>query len=472
MIPDSIQFRLTAIFAVLITLTLLVSGLLLFWTTRQGMEKELGRKLEAVASAASVHFSGQEIDLLFSSPGTRTRTRMRQSLEQLRAATGVKRIYFFSFDHVCLLDTDTLTGSRLMHLQLYMPEIAAVRRGESSYSPLFTEADGTPSMTGFSPLRIEQAVRGGVGVTGSVPFLESIRTLQVRLYGIGIGGVLLGAFLAFLTGRSISRPIVRLAERSRLIGGGDYSEPVRIYGRGEPAVLARTMEIMRRNILQRENDLKAMVAGVAHEIRNPLGGISLFTGLLRESLTAGGGGSLAHLDRIGYEIDHLREITDHFLEFARPRPPEFRLCPLGAAVNECLELMEERIRENGIRISASCQEEAVCADPHHLKQIILNLLQNAVQAMPRGGDLAISCSRNAGHIRVLISDTGHGVPAARQKEIFEPFFTTREKGTGLGLSIVKNLMRQNRGDIRLVKSSVDGTLFELLFAIPNPDGGC
>lgn len=471
MTRNSIQYRLTVIFTALITITLLVSGSLLYWTTRQGMEAELGRKLEAVANAASVHFNNQEIGILFSTPGPRTLTRMRRALEDVRSATGVKRIYFFSFGDYCLLDTDTLTGSTLFRLQLYRAEIERIKRGSSAYSPLFTEASGTPSMTGFSPLKIGNTIRGGIGVTGSVPFLESIRNLRIRLYVIGLVGTLLSALLAFLTGRGISRPIVRLVERSRLIGGGDYSEPVRISGQGEPAVLAQTMETMRRNILQRETDLKAMVAGIAHEIRNPLGGISLFTGLLQESITSGSAESLNHLERIRHELDHLREITDRFLEFARPRTPVFRRCNIETAVQECLELLKQRCDETGIRVSLSCGADTVCADPHQLKQIILNLLQNAVQAMPRGGEISVRCTRDARYIRLLISDTGHGIPESQQKEIFEPFFTSREKGTGLGLSIVKNLMRQNRGDIRLVESSDTGTLFELLFELAQ-SGSC
>ena len=467
MIPARIQYRLTAVYLAVITLTMLVSGLLLYWTTRQGMELELGRKLEAVARAASVHFNDQEIRILYGTPGARTRNRLRRALEELRAVTGVERIYFFTFDHYCRIDTDTLTGSPLFHLQFYSPEIEAVKNGASSHSPLFTKTDGTPSMTGFAPVQTGSEIQGGVGVTGSVSFLKSIRLLRVRLYLIGLSGAVLGALLAFLIGRSISRPIVRLAERSRRIGSGDYSEPVRISGRGEPAVLARTMETMRQQILRRENDLKAMVAGVAHEIRNPLGGIELFTGLLAKSIQSGAGSeSEAHLERIRKELHHLTEITDHFLEFARPQPPVFQLCRLEPAVGECLQLFKQQIEENGIEISTGCTAESIEADPSQLKQILLNLVQNAVQAMPSGGTLSIRCTRDREGVHLLISDTGPGIPDAQQKEIFDPFFTTREKGTGLGLSIVKNLIQKNRGDIRLVHSGKTGATFDLIFPSP------
>jgi signal transduction histidine kinase len=247
---------------------------------------------------------------------------------------------------------------------------------------------------------------------------------------------------------------------SARIGQGRLDEPIRVRGKDEIALLARTMEGMRGDLAGRERDLKTMLAGVAHEIRNPLGGIALFTGLLsREVADRPAARSLA--DRISNEVQVLKRIVDGFLEFAKPEEPMKEDLAAGPLLRDALALLAGTVSERPVAFVVDPALEAVFlrVDPVHFKRIALNILRNAVQAMPRGGTVRVQGSLTANRVRLCFADTGSGIPDSIRGNLYKPFFTTREKGTGLGLSIVRKLAELNGGTVELARSGPDGTEF-------------
>jgi len=465
MFHNKIKYRLIALLTVTISLTIVISGILLHWTMRTSLEAELGRKLETVARGAAVYFTSQELDFVSNGAGTRTLNRMNANLQIFKAATGVQRIFFFNMAHKQLLDTDTLTsyGSTLFHLQFYQTEIKSIKSDQSAHSPLFTDKNGNPCMTGFCPLYSNENLIGGVAVDGSVKFLASISSLQHSLYLIGFLGISLGVVLAALTGDTISKPIQQLVTHSRRIAEGDYSKQISATGKGEPEILARAMETMRISILKRENESKAMVAGIAHEIRNPLGGISLFAELLEDSIDADHPLAKTRIKKIRSEVDHLDKLVHHFLEYAKPHLPCPVICSLKEIFQDCQLLLN--LQNEGITFNIPQIDIEIFADPLHLKQIFLNLFKNSMQAMTASSlkIITIAWQTVDNRIEIRFSDTGQGIALPKVEKIFEPFFTTREKGTGLGLSIVRDLSERNQGSIQLAKNTSKGIEFILDF---------
>ncbi|MFH1943893.1 MAG: HAMP domain-containing sensor histidine kinase [bacterium] len=466
MFLDRIQNRFVFFFVLLVIVILIVSGWTLQWMIRRSLEAELGRKLVAVAQAASVQLEEEDIGFLIQGMGPRIQERMQQRLLRLQKSTDVKRIYFFDMSGNSLLDTEEHTerGDAYFNLQFYRREIEDIRNQKSSYSILFTGIDGRPTMTGFAPLYNAGQVIGGIGVDGSVTFLEAVNKLQNRLYLIGAAGTFAAIVISLTLAGSITRPIGKLVKASKKIGRGDYSESIPPLAKGEIGLLAKTMEEMRKGVVEREKDLKAMLAGVAHEIRNPLGGIQLFTDLLADEVSKDKDAQ-KHIDRISKEIGHLKEIIDSFLTYARPQEPDKKICPLKETIAEAGLLMENHFKERGITLwtPEDADEGHVWADPNHLKRIVLNLLHNAAQAMPDGGEIKIGWKGSGDSIDLSFRDSGRGIPEELHEKIFTPFFTTHEKGTGLGLTIVKSLVEANGGAIRLVRSDANGTEFEITF---------
>lgn len=457
-----IHIRLILLFVGLVLAILIAAGLTLQWTMRQSLETELGRKLEAAAGAASVLFRGEEIRVLLSNPGPRTKPYFQEPLTTLKEATGVERIYFFNPDGSILLDTEDRGGSETpdFGLRFYRKEMDEVLRGGKAHSILFTGMDGQPTMTGFAPFFLDGKTAGGVGVDGSAVFLDAVGRLKRRLVWIGLAGVLAALAGAALVSTTITRPIRSLAASSARIGGGRLDEPIRPQGKSELALLAKTMEDMRKGLIDRERELKAMLAGVAHEIRNPLGGIELFTGLLSNEL-AGQPEAQKRVDRILNEAQSLKQIVNSFLEFAGPQESKKEMISVGTAIQDGTVLISESAARQNVSIVAesSLNELTVNTDPLHFKRIVLNLLQNAVQAMPKGGTIRISGQEIRNRVRICFADSGPGIPEEIRDNVFTPFFTTREKGTGLGLSIVRKLLEINGGSVELTRSGPEGTEF-------------
>jgi signal transduction histidine kinase len=305
-------------------------------------------------------------------------------------------------------------------------------------------------------------VAGGVGVDGSAEFLGALAALQRRLLHIALIGAAATAVLALFFAKSITRPIARLVQASERIGHGRLDEQIPPLGKGEIGALAETMEAMRQRVVGRERELKAMVAGVAHEIRNPLGGIELFVGLLSDG-TDSLPESQRHVEKIAKEVRYLKDIVDRFLEYARPADPQREPCRIGPVLHEVEALLEPEFRRSGAEISVAPSASSLTAriDPNHFKRIVLNLARNAVAAMPQGGRFTVSAEADERRILIRFADTGTGIAPDAKPKIFSPFFTTREKGTGLGLSIVKGLAESNGGHITLLRSDTGGTVFEL-----------
>ena len=457
-----IHYRLVFLFVGFVVVVLSVSGWLLHWLLRQSLEAELGRKLVAVASAASVQLDEGEIGFLIQGAGPRTRQHLQQRLLRLKETTDVRRIYLFDLEGKSLLDTEeaAVSGGSYFGLRFYRREMAEIRRGRSTHSVLFEGVDGAPTMTGYAPLFLARGVVGGVGVDGSATFLAAVEGLRYRLYLIGLLGTLAAMALGIFMAGSITRPVGKLVGASERIGRGDYGDPIPTLGKGEIGLLAGTMEEMRKGVVERERELKAMLAGVAHEIRNPLGGIELFSGLLTDEV-AEDTEARKHVDRISREVSHLKEIVNSFLAYARPQEPKREACRVGDAVEEVNLLLERQMEEQGVALSVSGGMNGVRAwiDPTHLKRVVINIFRNAIQAMPKGGEIRVRSEEEDARVFLYFEDTGEGIPEDVQPRIFTPFFTTRQMGTGLGLSIVKGLVEANGGSIRLVRSNRRGTAF-------------
>jgi signal transduction histidine kinase len=163
------------------------------------------------------------------------------------------------------------------------------------------------------------------------------------------------------------------------------------------------------------------------------------------------------------QIERITKVMNQLLSFARRKPLERRAVDLGEIVEDSLEMFEERIAHSRITIEKTIESSLppVLADRDQLIQVLINLVMNSLHAMPEGGRLGLSLDRENGHVRVGVSDTGHGMPEEIRSKVFDPFFTTKDfgKGTGLGLTVVKGIIEEHGGTIA-VESVVDkGTTF-------------
>jgi signal transduction histidine kinase len=229
--------------------------------------------------------------------------------------------------------------------------------------------------------------------------------------------------------------------------------------------LARKNEQLRRR--ERLAALGEMAAGVAHEIRNPLGGIQVFASLLRRDVLDRPD-ALELVERIRKGVGDLESVVVGILEFGRPREPRPHRINLRDVVSETVDLALARAGDRPVRIEAGVDSLVMRCDGAMLQRALLNLVLNAVDAAStRGaqGVVKIEAAPDGDRVSLLVYDNGPGLPAEIMDRIFNPFFTTKGSGTGLGLAIVHQIVESLGGSVRAANRPEGGAVFTLNFAL-------
>ncbi|MRG85804.1 PAS domain-containing protein [Salinibacillus xinjiangensis] len=218
--------------------------------------------------------------------------------------------------------------------------------------------------------------------------------------------------------------------------------------------------------MHRQDKLAAvgqLAAGVAHEIRNPLTSMKGYTEFL--TMDEEDEERKEYLEIILDEIDRVDDIVEDFMVLAKPKDLTMEVKDIVSVMNNVLSLLDYDARKQGVAVHLRSEEEVMKAivDENRIKQVFLNFVKNAIEAMPNGGDLTISLDySNQKYIHVSITDTGVGIPEEKLKRIGEPFYTTKEKGNGLGLMISFKIVENHNGRVYVESELGKGTTFNVL----------
>lgn len=204
-------------------------------------------------------------------------------------------------------------------------------------------------------------------------------------------------------------------------------------------------------------------AGMAHEIRNPLNSIALFTQLLRQGIEDEE--LCDYLDKTLKEVDRIDGIIRRLVDAAgrsRTIHPDVQV---DQVIQSALEVFSPQIEARRITVNLRCHETPppLAADPAELEQIFTNLFLNALEEMPHGGQLTIEVTNPEQRIVIRVTDTGGGIREELLETVFEPFFTTKSRGTGIGLPVVRRIARLYHGDVTIEQTSLHGTTFRVSF---------
>lgn len=217
------------------------------------------------------------------------------------------------------------------------------------------------------------------------------------------------------------------------------------------------------NEAQRLASLGKMVAAVSHEIKNPLGIVRSTAEILgnRISKVAPGNEKLATI--IVEETSRLDSIVREFLDFARPRDIRKSVGSLNVVIDRLLRFMEPELQKKGVEVQPRLAENLpeIPFDSEQIYQVILNIVINALQAMPEGGQLTLTTAVQDGNIILEVTDTGLGIAPEKLDQIFTPFFTDKNRGTGLGLTIAKSIVDKHQGTLTVTSSTGEGSTFRI-----------
>ena len=230
--------------------------------------------------------------------------------------------------------------------------------------------------------------------------------------------------------------------------------------------------VQSKDIIERQEKLASLgvlASGVAHEIRNPLTAIKMRLFSLKRSVPAVGENEDAAI--ISSEINRLERILKDFLLFARPSEPKLASVPAGRVLQDVSTLMKPQLERKAIQLTVETPEPVlVHADAQQLRQVLINLVQNAAESIGRNGTVRLQLGRGEAEFEgrsrpaaiLAVNDTGKGIPPEVEKRLFDPFFTTKDKGTGLGLAMAATIVEKHGGLLRYETEVSRGTRFEVV----------
>lgn len=312
-------------------------------------------------------------------------------------------------------------------------------------------------------------------------FHALLETFRKRVVIIALLTIALSAIIAIPIARYITKPIVALVEANRKLAKGDMTIRVREEGSGELAVLEHSFNTMveafhrtQQELMHKESlaSMGQLAAGVAHELNNPLGSILLFADILLKD-TPLDDPKREDLQMIIDEATRCKVIVADLLNFARQQDVLAKDTDLHDLIDQVIESLQRKANYAGIEIKREYDTNipAIQADPDQLKQVFINLFDNAAEAVEGCGQIKIETRLiDSAWVEIKVSDTGCGIASENMKKLFTPFFTTKPlgKGTGLGLSIVYGIIKMHRGQITAQSEENKGTTFTVRLPVQLP----
>ena len=287
--------------------------------------------------------------------------------------------------------------------------------------------------------------------------------------------------ISLLLVKFVKNPLDNLVHTMLKVEKGDFAVRIAYEGKDEIGRLIESFNSMvdRLDVAQKELEqlhfqqleradrlasIGEMAAGIAHEIKNPLAGISAAVTIIKDDMSADDPRG-AILGEVIEQVKRLDKTVNDLLFFGKPSLPQLTCVDINSILTTMLMFASQH--RGGVNIERHITLHPhlppIYADDKQMQQVFLNIVLNAYQAMPEGGTLGITTSLavrdEIDYVRVDISDTGSGIPPQVLEKIFTPFFTTKAQGTGLGLPICNKLVKMHKGDIRVTSNNVSGTIF-------------
>jgi len=310
------------------------------------------------------------------------------------------------------------------------------------------------------------------------PYVELARRIRSIALLVGGAGILVSVLLSFWAAARFSKPIGQLAAAAREVASGNWNTRVDLKSRDELGELAEAFNRMTGDLMEQKERLvqaervaawRELARRLAHELKNPLFPLQItvenmmrareqspemFEEIFRESTST-----------LLAEIATLKSITGRFSEFSKMPQPHFQDVDLNGLVEGVARLFDAQLKSHAPPIRGKFELERslprIAADPELLHKAISNLVINAVDAMPNGGELVVRTAKNDKRVRVEVSDMGVGLTGEECERLFTPYYTSKQHGTGLGLAIVQSIVSDHGGRIAVDSTPARGTTFKI-----------
>jgi len=459
------------------------------------------------------------------------RDEVHQTIQTIGAEPGISKIRIYNQDGSIRYSTDgSEIGSQVdkkaeacyaCHSEAKPLE----RLASSERSRIFSSGDGHRVLGIINPLYntdrrcstadchfhpTEQKVLGVIDITMSLAEVDreiaKTRNETIIFNVLLILGISTSVVAIFM--RFVGKPVKELVLGTKRVAGGDLAHVIPVRTDDEMGHLASSFNSMTESLQRANEEIQGLIknlehkveertqelkntqeqllqseklaavgkiaATVAHEINNPLAGVFTYIKLMERRLERGQDGEVdvekfrEYLATMGREVERTSAIVQNLLDLTRQREPSKKPCDINRIIEESLVIVQNKLKLHNVEVEKRMDPlQEVNADPSQMKQVFINVMVNAAEAMREGGRLTIRTFRNPdGNIAVLeFEDNGVGIPPEVMARIFDPFYTTKEKGTGLGLSVVSGIIKRHEGQVEVRSEAGNGTLIRITLPV-------
>ncbi|MFO7445309.1 MAG: ATP-binding protein [Ignavibacteriaceae bacterium] len=415
---------------------------------------QLGEQVKIVANMLANQIETDYLDLLEIGNPTGTTEFYFNEIFQKNIEPGLhSEIFIFDKDFEIIVHSDTRFSSDKSEPRLLLnkKEITELKNNSGISSLPFKGDDNNWYLWGFYRLSDNY----WIAVRESASRFKEVDELSTLFWLLGLGGVIITIIAGWLMANSITKPLDNLISFSRQIGKGNFlaSPPQKMHG--EIKLLSDAMDKMKNNLAENQAEKDNMLAQIAHEIRNPLGGILLLVNLIKENPEDYKKND-EYLERILKEINGLKSLITSYLNFSRPVSASPAWVDLNKIVEEIENIFKISIKEKNILLVKNIELEKIYFDEGHLKQIIINLMANSLDCVPDNGTIILTANEKP-EWEITFNDDGPGISDTDFYKIFDPFYTTKKNGTGLGLAISRKLCLENNAQLTVTKNGKGAT---------------
>lgn len=364
------------------------------------------------------------------------------------------------------------------HLQSVERALASEEPGQVDTEQV--QEDSEPMMAAYAPIRYGPLAWGLVIHRPLAEVQAVVGRMRLQILTLVFIGIALALLSTFLYTRRLVRPIGALVDGANRLSQGDLSYKIPVAGRDELGTLAAEFNLMAERLsriqerLRRVEHLDTLAkfsSVVAHEIRNPLNAMQINLHLLEERLDEE---DQKYLDVIGGEIRRLENLVREFQDISRPPALSMQATDVNELLADLVNLQKGTADRQDVEVVLDFDPKVprIQLDRNRITQAVLNLVLNALQAMPEGGELTIRTRpREDGRpgISIQVSDTGEGIPEEKLSKVFDFYYTSRDSGSGLGLSIAQQIVDEHGGQINLDSEIGEGTTVRILLPSRPPE---
>ncbi len=434
----------------------LTASVIFSYLSQQALVQEMEDSINELSNATAV-----SVEQLSGEPDP-------EALQKLMARLGKKGV-----KEIKLLDVEkkeVLVSTQSPQASGRKMESTVTQRGQREYNVTAPLVDGNE-------------VLGYIHVTFTLD--DVAQTTKANLYkrvAVTLLIFSLGILVSLYLARKYTQPLHDVVNAAKHVASGDLTKTIEVEGEDEIAELTRSFNEMVEKLRQhreleerlreaeRLSAVGKLASGIAHEIRNPLNFMNLSIDHIRSRLRSGQpdgiAEALALMSNIKAEIHRLNSMIENFLTVGKPLALNKSEVDLSMLIQDVVGLAHQKAVEQGVAITVvdDVPIPHLQADPVQIKTCLMNVVLNAIQAMPGGGRLQIATASRPGFVDITVSDTGPGISEEDLNRIFNPYFTTKKLGIGLGLAITKKIVEEHRGGINVLSWPHEGT--DVVISLP------